>query len=80
MFMSSATLTRLLAEDGDITQLVPLSKPAPVPTPVPPKPPTPPPPAPPAPPNPSGPVGAIEQWYSAAKAWWDHHFGEKEEA
>lgn len=35
---SSATLERLLSEDGDITQLVPLSKPAPTPQPVPAKP------------------------------------------
>lgn len=33
--MSFATLTRLLAEQGDVTSLLPLNQPAPVPTPVP---------------------------------------------
>jgi hypothetical protein len=77
-FINSATLTTLLAGDGDATQLVPLSKPAPTPTPAPqPKPPTPTPPSPPppAPPSESGAVAAIEAWYAAAKAWWDGHVG-----
>lgn len=34
-FYSSASFSKLLADQGDITQFVPLSKPAPVPTPVP---------------------------------------------
>jgi hypothetical protein len=46
-YYSTATLTQLLASDGDVTSLVPLSKPTPVPTPVPA--PTPPAPTPPAP-------------------------------
>lgn len=37
-WMSTATLTQLMSEDGDITQLVPLSKPAPTPKPAPAKP------------------------------------------
>lgn len=41
-FFSSASFTRLLSEDGDVTQFVPLSQPAPTPTPQP----TPTPPAP----------------------------------
>lgn len=54
-FMSTATLTQLLSEQGDVTSLVPLSQPTPVPTPAPvPTPPTPEPgPTPPAP-NPDG--------------------------
>lgn len=46
-YMTFTTMSRLLNEDGDCTQLIPLSFPAPTPAPVPPTPdPTPPPPTP----------------------------------
>jgi hypothetical protein len=82
-YMDTPTLTRLLAEEGDVTSLVPLSQPAPtptppapVPTPTPPVPPTPPepPPVPPTPPQPppspapTPPPGAIE-WLKDVLAW-----------
>lgn len=77
-FMSTATLTRLLSEQGDVTSLVPLKAPAPVPTPVPPVAPTPAPapvPAPPVPPSSETWEQEAHDWYEKAKAWWDHHHG-----
>lgn len=95
-FMSTATFTRLLAEQGDVTSLVPLKSPAPVPVPVPPTPPSPPeptpptpgptppgptpPPAPPKPPNPESWEQEAREWYDAAKAWWEHHVGGSDES
>lgn len=60
--------------------------PAPGPAPAPKPPPNPvidgPPPAPPVPavPAPDSWLAEVREWYDAARAWWDHHFGEKEEA
>lgn len=69
-FMKTATLQRLLSEEGDVTSLVPLSQPAPVPTPSPePVPPTPAPTPPPDPePAPEPPSGAL-QWLKDFIAW-----------
>jgi hypothetical protein len=79
-YYSTATFTRLLAEEGDVTQLVPLSQPAPVPAPVvPPAPPAPPvaptptrplptPPAPPEPPDPA-PPGPLQELAQIVEAF-----------
>lgn len=85
-FFSSATFSRLLSEQGDATQFVPLSKPVPVPTPVPgPNPPPGPPPFPvptPTPPVPTptpAPVASsadLRLWNKEAKAFISrHHIG-----
>jgi hypothetical protein len=56
-YYSTATFTALLASDGDVTSLVPLSQPAPVPAPI--TPPAPPEPAPVTPQPSPGPLGDV---------------------
>jgi hypothetical protein len=71
-FYSSADFARLLGAQGDATQLIPLSQPAPVPTPVPPSPiPTP------TPPAPGDPTAAF---LAAVPPGWEdkHHVGDNE--
>jgi hypothetical protein len=67
-FYDDATLTRLLAESGDITSLVPLSQPAPTPTPPSPVPTPTPSPTPTPTPSPMPPVPTPDQW-SRIVAW-----------
>lgn len=73
-YISFDLFKRLLAEQGDVTVFVPVTKPAPVPTPpapVPPTPPTPvpPTPVPPTPPTPPSPGDAGFQLWSSVKGW-----------
>lgn len=78
-FYSDATLTKLLSEDGDATQFVPLSAPAPVPNP---PTPTPFPPTPPVPPTPvPGPTPvAVATFLGEVPAGWEdlRHVGANE--
>lgn len=72
-FFSSVDFTRLLSEQGDATQFVPLSQPAPTPTPVPPAPtPTPVPPGPTPDPIPA----PVEAFLAAVPAGWENSFHE----
>lgn len=78
-FYSSASFSKLLADQGDVTQLVPLSQPAPVPTPVPTPQPTPTPTPTPAPSNPLAALNAA--LWAELNAWAKmRHVGDNHDA